>query len=116
MTAEITTRPSGEPGWVTLEDGSSLSFEGVTDNGGETFDRYTAGFEIAASGDPDAETDVFVLLIGPTGNVPNGVCMHGEGGLGDDETRVAWEDIPEPVQRAIVGEFDLFVTTNGYQR
>ena len=41
---------------------------GIWDNGGETFDRYTVRFELCG--------EVYFLGIGPTGNVPNGFCMH----------------------------------------
>lgn len=68
----------------------------VYDNGGRTFDRYTAVF----ADDGDA------LAIGPTGNVPNGVCMHlGYSPTVSDDERVEFDALPEPVQRAIRGAF-----------
>lgn len=71
----------------------------VYDNGGVTFDRYTAEF-------PDGD----VLLIGPTGNVPNGVCMYAEGGASEDYDGepVSFFAIPEPVQQAIRAEWNTW--------
>lgn len=77
----------------------------VYDNGGETFDRYTAIF-------PDGE----MLGIGETGNVPNGFCQH-VGNVADaggwpfsdpDETPVPFAELPEPVQRAIRQEWTAY--------
>ncbi len=69
----------------------------VTDNGGRTFERYTAYF-----------ADGSALLIGPTGNVPNGVCMWVDTGpeLGhtadtDPDATIERSALPEPVRRAI---------------
>lgn len=63
----------------------------VYDNGGQTFDRYTAVF-------PDGHA----LAIGPTGNVPNGVCMsvelHSALSVHD---RVNFQELPVAVRVAI---------------
>ena len=95
---------------VDLSDGSYLEFEEVRDNGGVTFDRYTAGFCHYGPADEtgDREMDRFALLIGPTGNHPQGVCMHHELGVSEDDGElVEVADLPEPVRKAIDGELGL---------
>ncbi len=74
----------------------------IIDNGGRTFDRYRVQFH-------DDGMDDGELLIGPTGNVPNGVCMWAEGQYpcAADETEVLYANVPEPVQRAIINEIAL---------
>jgi hypothetical protein len=73
----------------------------IYDNGGKSFDRYTAVF-------PDGDA----LGIGPTGNVPNGFCMHIDASeievgphLG---TVVPFDTLPKPVQKAIRAEWHSF--------
>lgn len=95
--------------WIDLPDGSYLELEEVRDNGGQTFDRYTAGFcHYGSLEDDDREMDRFSLLIGPTGNHPQGVCMHDDMPVGEDDGKlVELSDLPEPVQKAIDNEFGL---------
>ncbi len=95
-----------EPTCIKMPQGF-IEYTGTFDNGGRTFDRYSAGFETGP--DPEAEEfDTYSLMIGPTGNAPNGVCMSSEYPADDgDGAPVVWADLPEPVQRAIIGEMDL---------
>lgn len=73
----------------------------ITDNGGRTFDRYAVTFD-----HPDM--DGGALLVGPTGNVANGVCMWSDvPGHDPDDRDVLWQDLPEPVQAAIHNEVAL---------
>jgi hypothetical protein len=119
-TPTLVRSADGKPGWVTLPNGQTMSYEGARDNGGSTFDRYTAGFEVTDPGlteNEDGKTDEFSLTIGPTGNCARGVCMSSEYPLSEtDGVEIAWADLPAPVQAAIIGEFDLFVTSDCYSR
>ncbi len=73
----------------------------VFDNGGKSFDRYRVTW---ADEDPSEEWD---LVIGPTGNAPNGVCIYIET-LGPNPTqteiKVSFMSIPAPVANAIYKE------------
>ncbi len=115
----LCTTPAGAPLWLTLHGEAGrpeLRFLGVRDNGGETFDRYEAGFEVTLDSDgPDHVPDIFGLVIGPSGNHPMGVCMHVEGFEQDVGEAVAWGALPAPVQHAILGEFGFFRASRGYQ-
>lgn len=74
----------------------------IYDNGGETFDRYRVQFDIEWMDEGE-------LLVGPTGNVPNGVCMWAEGVYPQrgHEVEVDALDVPAPVRRAIKNEIRL---------
>lgn len=81
-----------------------VTLASVYDNGGRTFDRYTAEFH-------DWENDSeYALVIGPTGNVPNGVCMTLDPWNGPDdecEKELSLQEVrelPRPVRKAIAGE------------
>ena len=65
---------------------------GVMDNGGRTFDRYTVIF-----------SDGSALNVGPTGNVPNGVCMWADTwreGYQPEGKWITWRSVPRPVRTA----------------
>lgn len=62
----------------------------IFDNGGRTFDRYTVVF-------PDHDA----LLIGPTGNHPQGVCMWASDPWQPEGEEVSFELLPLAVQSAI---------------
>lgn len=74
----------------------------IFDNGGATFDRYRVQFDL-----PDMDDGE--LLVGPTGNVANGVCMWVEDRYPqrEHETEVDPLDVPRPVRRAIVNELRI---------
>ena len=84
----------------------NLEVEEIRDNGGRTFDRYTVGF---SERDEAADEELrYSLLIGPTGNHPQGVCMHDELPVSEDDGElVPWDEVPEPVQAAVRNEFAL---------
>ena len=77
----------GAKGWHVTE---------VFDNGGRTFDRYSIHFEYG-----DGEEHGY-LFVGPTGNVPNGVCMWSDT-AGDGE-EIDFDSLPDPVKRAALAE------------
>jgi hypothetical protein len=115
--AQLARTPAGAPLWLTLDDEPGkpeLRFLGVRDNGAETFDRYEVGFEVRRDTD-DALPDPYGLAIGPSGNHPGGMCYHVEGFQQDSGEAVGWEELPAPVQRAILGEFGVFETTAGFR-
>lgn len=66
----------------------------ITDNGGETLDRYAVYFE-----------DRYVLFMSPTPQSPRGVCMSDTWRRidfdHDDNKQVRFDDLPERVQKAI---------------
>lgn len=67
------------------------------------FDRYRVLFTI--------EGEAWALSIGPTGNVPNGVCMtteHTSPTPYPGEVPIEIADLPEPVQRAVENEKRLY--------
>lgn len=71
----------------------------VYDNGGRTFDRYTAFLSDGEEG--------YALGIGDTGNVPNGFCMHVDAVRGAHLGRVILlEEMTEPARRALLAEVE----------
>jgi len=75
----------------------------IYDNGGTTFDRYAAVF-------PDGD----VLVIGPTGNHPQGACLWLGPGTREDTfgAPIELEQLPQRVQRAIRAEWDEWYATD----
>jgi len=76
----------------------------VRDNGGRSFDRYTVAF--AEDGYEEGQG---CLLIGATGNHPQGVCMHSEHPIGGyDGVTIGFDELPAPVLAAIADEQQLY--------
>lgn len=67
----------------------------ITDNNGETCDRYTAYFK-----------DGYMLMMSENPQSPRGVCMSDDWKQeyidGDDGKDIEFKDLPERVQKAIV--------------
>ena len=75
----------------------------IYDNRGKTFDRYAAVF-------PDGD----VLVIGPTGNHPQGVCLWLGPSTNEDTlgAPITFEHLPQRVQRAIRAEWNAWYTAD----
>lgn len=86
----------------------------VYDNGGRSFDRYTAIFAEQSSGAAGRPPVMDALGVGETGNVPNGFCMTVDAVEGPHlGARVQLADIAEPARRAIVAHWREWYADQG---